>query len=276
MSNLKTFLKNCKYCVGFLLCSFITNTYAQTDWVNYLAEKEKGLMSIYVDLYFNNKKPNYKNLLIIGSTYKDCFNNGFPKNEGLDQLYSVSDATAAEINQLTDNKLVGVITYQCVGYDVYYVKDTIDLRSNVLKVLNDNFSNSKHYVVIRKDRTWEYYFDYLYPDNVSDEFFTDHQYLNELALKGDDLSEERAVNHYFYFKSIKNRVDFINKIKVLDYAIDSVSYKKEAAYPYELQVSKKEFIDPESVKASTTLLKLMSEGSKGLYQGWATEVQIDD
>lgn len=233
-------------------------------------------MSIHVDLNLNNKKPNYKNLLIIGSSYGDCLNNGFPKNNGLEKLYTVSDSTAAIINQLTDNQLVGIITYQCMGFDIYYVKDTLNIRSNLNKMFENNFTKSKNYVILRKDKSWDYYFDYLYPDDVSDDFFTDHQYLNELALQGDNLLSIRAVNHYFNFKSIKHRADFIDKIEELDYAIDSITYKKEEPYPYKLQISKQEFIDPKTLKVTSNILKFMSWKAGGQYQGWGAEIKTQD
>ncbi len=43
--------------------------YSQSDWVNYLVEKDRGLMSVHVDLGLNYLKPTYRNLLIVGSNW---------------------------------------------------------------------------------------------------------------------------------------------------------------------------------------------------------------
>ena len=122
--------------------------YSQSDWVNYLVEKEKGLMSVHVDLGLNYIKPTYKNLLIVGSKCDDCMSNGFPNKGGLDQLYTFSDSLSLAIKRVTNNKLVGILTYQCYGFDVFYVKDTTNLRKEINNMIFDNFSQTKTHISI--------------------------------------------------------------------------------------------------------------------------------
>jgi len=55
-------------------------------------------MSISIDLDFNDYKPNYKNLLIVGTNYKKCLKNGFPDKGGLEELFSFSDSVAINLD----------------------------------------------------------------------------------------------------------------------------------------------------------------------------------
>ena len=258
----------------FLFFFFIiSNIYAQEDWINYVVKKEKGIMSITIDMDLAYNKPNYKNLLIVGSNFRrGCLKNGFPNNEGIDLLSTFSDSTALIINKLTKNQLVGIITYQCMGLDVYYVKDTLDIRKNLNDLFNKKFKNTTKYIFIEFDKKWSYYKKNLYPDFNSDDFFIDQQFLSEMVFQGDDLTNKRNLTHWFYFNKIKKRNEFVDLLKKYKFSIDSLNYKKEKTYSYELQASHKEYIDPESIIKLTETLKVYAELFKGQYDGWSTEI----
>lgn len=233
-------------------------------------------MSISIDLDYNDYKPNYKNLLIVGTNFKDCLKNGFPKKEGLNQLYTFSDSIAIALDRITKNKLVGIITYQCIGLDVYYIKDTIKIRDNFNELFKNSFSESKNYMMIVKDKYWSYYYKNIYPKDVSNDYFLDQEFLIELANEGDDLSGVRKVEHWVYHNDIKKRTKFIKNIKKLDFAIDSAHTKTGEKYPYELLISRKDSVHPESIYKLTHLVKTLVYASKGIYGGWGIIVKTED
>jgi len=273
-------IKTCfSYYIGFFF--FIANIYSQNDWVDYVVQKDKGIMSISIDLSYKYQRSNYKNLLIVGSNYRDCLKNGFPTPKGLEKLYAFSDSTATIIDRLTKNKLVGIITYQCYGLDVYYVKDTLNIRKDLNKMFKENFSLSNNYIHIKRDPIWYYYLVNLYPESDTNDHLADHQFLNELVLKGDDLSGKRKINHWIYFKSnsFKNdnrKLKVYDKFRGLKFSIDSLNYKGAGTYPYELQVSRKDSVNPKSIAELTYMLKNLSRSLNGRYEGWRTELKIQD
>ncbi|MCF6296617.1 MAG: ribonuclease E inhibitor RraB [Flavobacteriaceae bacterium] len=233
-------------------------------------------MSIHLDLALNNTKPLYRNLLIVGASYnKSCFKNGFPKNKGLEKLYAFSDSVATTINKSTKYKLAGVITYQCFGFDIYYVKDTINIRKDIHKMIDRSYSQSGRYLLIQSDQKWEYYYN-IFPDNKPNDFFINHEYLSEMVSQGDDLSQERVVHHWINFKKEKKRLKYLNQLKGFGFSIDSLNYKKENPYPYELQVSKKQSVRPNSINKLTKILSALARSSYGQYDGWATKVIVQD
>ena len=258
----------------FLLAN--TSIQAQEDWVEYITMKDKGVMSIAIDLGVDLAKPNYRNLLIVGTRFKSCLKNGFPKEEGLDKLYAYSDSTSAVINKSTKNRLVGIITYQCMGFDVYYVKDTLDIRTNLNKLIEENFSVSDSYVEIKKDKSWNYYYDFLYPKNLSLEFLFNQDYLRDLVLQGDDLKGLRKVDHWLYFPSVKSRNTGGERLEKLNFSLDAIAYKKESKTPYELKISRNDSINPDSIERLTTILEVLCASLKGQYDGWSTEVKASE
>lgn len=258
-------------CLFFI--SFMPQVLAQDDWIEYVSIKDKGVMSISLDLSLDLGKPNYKNLLIVGGKFKKCLKNGFPSEESLSHVYAFSDSTAVTIDKITPNRLVGYITYQCMAFDIFYVKDTIDLRRELDTKFEMNFPNTKNFVEIKKDAKWGYYNNFMYPRNFSSEFLIDQDFLHDLVLQGDDLKGMRKVNHWIYVKNLDKRKVLEKKLQKLNFSMDSIAYKKDFDLPYLLTISRQDSIDPISIYELTTLLRKISDSVNGYYDGWSTEAQ---
>lgn len=252
------------------------SSFAQDDWVEYVTMKDKGVMSITLDLGLDLNKPNYKNLLVVGGQFRKCLKNGFPSEDGLEEVLTVSDSTAINIDKITPNRLVGFITYQCMGFDIFYVKDTVGLRSELNNMFANSFSEIKPYVEIKRDKSWDYYRNYLYPRDYSAEFLVDQDYLNDMVLQGDDLKGLRKVNHWLLFKDVDKRNRLSKTLKKLEFSLDSIAYKKNNLLPYQLTVSRQDSIDPFSIYKLTSMLRGLSASVKGQYDGWSTEVISKD
>ncbi len=260
----------------FLLIYSFQMLAQEESWETYVKKVETNLMEVTVnmDLYF--ERPNYKNLLIVATKTKHCYKNGFPKPTGLEGFYTFSDSLAFKIQKQTKNKLAAILTYKCTGFDVYYVKDTTNLRNEINSVLERNFSNKQNYVSIKPDKKWTYFSEILLPTDLSNDFFINQEYLSELAQTGDALDIPRKINHWFYFNNIKKRGKFIEKAKVLRYSIDSVTYKKEKRYPYLAVISRKDSVHPKSISAITKILKKLSQRYYGTYDGWEMEAILKE
>ncbi len=253
-----------------------SNIFAQEDWIDYVIVKDKGVMSVSLDLRLDLYRPNYKNLLVVGNKFDKCLKNGFPTEESLNDIYTFSDSTAVLIDKITPGRLAGFMTYQCMAFDIYYVKDTTGLRKEMEKMVAKNFNPDHSYFEIQRDKSWDYYRNYLYPRDFSSEFLIDQDYLYDLVLQGDDLKGLRKVNHWIYFKSVQKRNLFGKRLKELKFSLDSIDYKKEKAFPFELKVSRQDSIDPASIYQLTSMLRLLSVTMKGEYDGWSTEVKSND
>ncbi|MGI9530105.1 ribonuclease E inhibitor RraB [Lutimonas sp.] len=265
------------YSLGLLCYVFSApSLFGQDDWIDYVTMKEKGVMSISIDLSLDLVKPNYKNMLIVGGQFQDCYKNGFPHKEALESLFAFSDSTAATINKITDNRLTAFMTYQCMGFDVFYVKDTVGLRTALTKMLEANFPANRPYVKISRDKSWGYYRNYLYPRDFSAEYLIDHDYLHDLVLQGDDLLGQRKVYHWLYFKNVEKRNLFGKKMKNLNFSLDSIAYRKNNTLPYQLTISRQDSIDPLNVYKLTSMLRGLSGSMNGQYDGWSTEVILKE
>lgn len=256
--------------------SAASNILAQEDWVEYVIIKDKGVMSVSLDLRLDLYRPKYKNLLVVGSRFNKCLKNGFPTEDSLNDIFTFSDSTSVLIDKMTPNRLAGFMTYQCMAFDIYYVKDTTGLRNEMTKLIKKKFDPRQTYILIERDKSWDYYRNFLYPRDFSSEFLIDQNYLHDLVLQGDDLKGLRKVNHWVYFKGIKNRNLFGEKLKKLKFSLDSIAYRKERGFPYELKVSRQDSIDPASIYRLTSMLRVLAFSMNGEYDGWSTEVKSND
>ena len=246
----------------------------EENWVDYVVQKEKGIMTVSTDLGFEkNRAPSFKNLLIVGTEFRDCMSNGFPKLEGLEKLYRFSDDAFAAVDSISKTKLVGIITYQCMGFDVYYIKDTLGVRDALNKVLGAGHPTERYHIRILSDPKWEYYNGQLLPNDLDLNQLMDHKLLFDMVLQGDDLTGERKIRHWIYLKREKKSTQLVNKLKSLSFALDSLNYKQGQPSPYELQVSRKESVEPANILQLTTMLRILSFSYGGVYDGWSVDLE---
>ncbi len=250
--------------------------FSQADWISYVKKEKKGILAVSVDLEPDFKKPKLHNVLIVGTKAKGCYKNGFPNEEGISYSDVFSDSVALRLNKITKNRKVGMISYQCLIFDVFYVKDTLEIRKEIDTLLTKNYPHYPKYIVIRKDKRWDYYYQKLFPPIYTEDFIYDQEILYKLVSAGDDLSTERNVKHWTYFKNEKRRNSFVSKIKKLDFKVDFLNIKKDQAYPYEVQVYRKEKIYPRSIESVTKLLNFMVKADNGLYDGWGAEMIVKE
>ena len=259
-------------CLAFFILISTASAQTQDEWIDFVVAKDTSMLSISMDLKYYVQKPNYKNLLIVGTQFNPCMKNGFPFPDSLDDLFSFSDSTAAVIESLTRNELVGILTYKCLAFDVYYVRDSVGIRDSLQAMMDRRFSGSELYLTLKRDRNWEYYFNQLLPDNLTEDFLIDHGYLNDLVLQGDDLQGLRKVRHWIYFNKLNQRLKMTEKLEAMKFSIDSIKYHREKKYPFELQVSRMDSITPNKISELTIMMKVLSQVYQAQYDGWGTEV----
>ena len=268
------------YTIAIISLIILLTGYAQNpkeDWVTHILQKEKGPMVITSNLYYNFMgKPNYKNLLLVGTSTRDCKKNGYPDELGLAKFYLLSDSIASKLDKLTKKRLVGIVTYQCTGIDVYYIKDTTGVKNTIQSLLDYNYAFSKNYLLLKYDKKWQYYKQNLIPEDFSDEFFMNHDFLNQLVIEGDDLTKPRKVDHWINFRNEKRRSKFIEKVKPLGFAVDSLKVLKAPYFKYQLKISREDAIHPKAISKLTEELSKLSLLSYGIYDGWAAEPPAND
>lgn len=260
----------------FCLLKTILSFSQEENWQVYLAQYEDGVGSTIVNMELINLAPinNYPFVLVTGVTFSDCDEAGFPTKEEFDNLYDISDSVVHFLTQHVEHIFSGTFTHQCERLDYIYLTDTIGVRNLLSEMYEQLFSDYSYYINLKEDKKWEYYLDFLYPNEVTQEYISNGFVLEQLQEAGDDLTEKRQVDHWLYFKDGKNRDLFAKLMEEEGFTIEGKGKEKGYEYNYKLQISRVDFVDIESISEITLMLTQKSAEFNGEYDGWETFVIV--
>lgn len=223
-------------------------------------------ISINMDVEYQLNKFPY--LMIVGSRFRSCLGNGLPSQDSLDEIFAFSDSISNILEKKYPHRLAGYLTYQCMGFDVFYLKDTLGVREDLNTMIDINFIDRKDHISIRKDKDRRYYYEYLFPKSLDPMYLANQSYLHRLVLEGESLKGARTINHWMYFPKLNKRKSLEKKLTLLNFKLEKIHYNSELALPYELQISRKDSVNPKTINDLSNLLSIMCQSVGGSYDGW--------
>jgi len=241
-------------------------------WDVYMAMYEKGAGSTTLNMDLVNHAPQSELpfILVTGATFTNCTNEGFPQKDEFNKLYELSDNVLATVSKLTKNKHAGTFTYQCERLDYIYISDTTNVRSELMELYKTKYSNYKYYINIKSDKNWDAYLKFLYPNDETLEYMQNQKVIEQLRAGGDNLLKPRQVDHWLYFSTENDRGLFEKSIVNNGFKIENKAEVEDSDKPYQLQISRSDKVDPESINAITLDLKRKASQVNGDYDGWET------
>lgn len=260
-----------------LLLLLLLSPFAQAQedsWDVYLAQYDEGVGSTTLNMELINVAPlkEFPFVVVTGVTYDSCGEEGLPNTDQLDKLYEISEAIDQAVSAITKSLMVGTFTVQCERLLYIYVQDTLTIRDQLIKLYTGRYKKYKYYLNIRPDKKWEAYRTFLYPSPEILDYMSNEKVLERLSEAGDKLEKPREVEHWLYFKSTKDRDSFIKYAEGERFKIESKEYVKDAKLPYQLQMSRVDHVDSDSINRITIELEKKAKEYKGEYDGWETVV----
>jgi hypothetical protein len=264
-----------QYAILFVLMLQILSSFSQQEnWDVYLAQYEKGVGSTVLNMSLRGHAPmkEFPYLLTTGVKLINCTPEGLPLKDELDVLYQISDKIKSVLDSISGNKPAGTFSYQCERIDYYYLNDTNQVQKILEAAYQTQFPKYKYSVKIRKDQNWEGYLTFLYPNEETYEYMSNEKVILNLTKEGDDLSKSRQVDHWLYFKNESGRNKFILYATKEKFRIEKKDYHKESTLPYQLQISRTDKVDINSISTITITLRKKALEYNGNYDGWETFV----
>ena len=251
----------------------------EEGWDVYMAQFDDGPGTIVIHKGLAASAPQEERpfVVVAGVTYEDCEDDGFPSMEQFDILYEIEDAVELAIMGHCSATLAGTFTHQCERLNYLYVNDTAGLREKIKEVYATNFTGYEYYLNIQEDKAWAYYFEFLYPSeeieaSMSNQSSSNQDVLSHLIEAGDDLSKERQVDHWIFFKDKKSRIVFRDFAVSEGFGIESEYKVKVEEYSLALQISRIDQVDLASISAITEMLESKAKALDAEYDGWETFV----
>ncbi|MEO9805199.1 MAG: DUF695 domain-containing protein [Reichenbachiella sp.] len=243
-------------------------------WDVYMAQYENGSGSTTVNMDLINSAPKAELpfVLITGVTIENCRDDGFPNAEEFKNLYEISDAVGERLQELTKIELAGTFTYRCERLDYLYVSDTSLIREELITLYQTKFAAYKYYVNIKTDAHWEAYLQFLYPNEVTQEYMANEKVLMQLQQAGDDLTKSRKVDHWLYFATEESKKMFLKYVKKKGFRVEGEDKIGGSELPFQLHISRNDPVSPNEISSLTLDLRRRAEEFKGDYDGWETIV----
>ncbi|MCX6074168.1 MAG: DUF695 domain-containing protein [Campylobacterales bacterium] len=121
-----------------------------------------------------------------------------------------------------------------------------------------------------KDSKWEMYQERLYPEPFTLITIQSRHTVEALIEAGDDVSQAREVEHYFFFQTPTALERFTALMEKYGFSFKEKMSDEESDYSYGVTLVKTEPITDEQIEETTSLLYESVLQEHGNYEGWST------
>ncbi|MDO5979190.1 DUF695 domain-containing protein [Flavivirga spongiicola] len=263
----------------FLSCNLAISQTQTENWESYIAYYEggkPGSTTVRMDLINSAPLSGYNYVLVTGITYESEREDGFPKgDQTFKLLHKIGDELEAILNRNGENILVGSFMHNFERLEYFYLKSDEGIKKKIEQFYKTSYPNKKYYLNIKEDKNWEYYTQFLYPNEETINYMEDQKVLEALKNAGDNLTKARRIDHWAYFSDNASLELFKKEVIEQGFKIESSGKIEDENMPYRLRFHRVDNVDIDSIYPVTSSLRKMSMKYKGDYDGWETSVETD-
>lgn len=247
----------------------------QPDWTFYFSNVDNNLSSISTDLNLNSIAPikDQENVAYVSIKMLNPKENGLSDNDEAEKLWKIEDDIIENLkNKKLNYTFVGRLTSNGLR-DLYFYTDNENFEKAVVDIMR-NYPDYKFAFGLDEDKTWNGYFNFLYPNPTQLQIIQNRRVVEQLEKEGDNLIKEREVFHWIYFNNQRDLEEFEKFAKSNNYKID---LKKKAnpslGYKYVISISRIDKIGYNDIDEYTLELFEKAKALNGVYDGWETSVE---
>jgi uncharacterized protein (TIGR01619 family) len=248
------------------------------NWDMYFVYIQDKIASILLDMdiWKEIETEKYKYCFCLRLKIKEPNESGFPIDDEAENMNIIEDSIIEFLNHKNVIN-VGRITTDgirdVIFYSIHDVNESIFEAANMfVKQLGYQFDA----FALEEDQNWEFYFNYLYPNQYQIQHMGNSRVIDNLISHGDSLEEPRKVEHWIYFESKEKMNMFINEIIKEGFTIEDKSNQMNEEGKYMLVFSRIKLVNINSINEVTDLIVDLSEEFYGEYDGWETLVIKDN
>lgn len=249
----------------------------QEEWEFYFSNVNDKLGSIFVDLGLRKVAPiaDKPNVVWISIKMNNPREDGLSSQEESGTLRDIEDALVEKIISKHNAIYVGRLT-SAGDRDLYFYFGDTTLYDKTISEIMVAYPKYQFDFGSKEDKEWGGYFDFLYPLPQQFQGIQNRRVIEQLKKGGDNLTKEREVFHWIYFKSESDREKFLEKIKNDNFLIvDKGSDNSWGEFAYRLQLKRVDKVDQNSVDEYVIYLWKLANEIGGEYDGWETSIEKD-
>lgn len=242
----------------------------EESWENYMANLEKGPanVSVRMDLSENAPDANFSYVLMTGFFYDELSTDGLPAQGNFKEIYALTDSLDLRLNRLAETKYVGSLNYNFQRIQYYYLSDFEGVHDLLKAFYKEFYPNKEPYIEIKKDASWAYYFEFLYPKERNMDNMNDQNMVKLLKDAGDNLTSPREVIHKIAFFSDAEKKAFLTELQSEGFS-EKVDPNAATDY-FPLVLIKDHAVDMNTIRSITARLRSVAKSHNGQYESWET------
>ena len=245
------------------------------EWDFYFSNVDDKLASLYVDFGIRKIAPiaDKPNVAWISIRMNNPREDGLSSQEESEILFQIEDILVEKIISKHNSVYVGRLTSNGDRDLCFYFDDTTFFEKTISDVMVA-FPKYRYDLGIKEDKEWCDYFNFLYPSPQQFQSIQNRRVVELLEKEGDNLTKEREVFHWIYFKTEEDREKYLDKIKNDNFiVVDKGSDKSCSEYCYRLDIKRVDKVDLNSVNEYVIYLWRLANETNGDYDGWETSIE---
>ena len=253
----------------FKLGKLIKPSTASWDYYYCLVDNKPAIISVDLNLVEVVPDTALPNLFYISIKIKSPSTEGFPSPAELTSLCKLEDEILDVLIPATVARFCGRVTTSGTRDLIFYVNDVIGTQSLVEKVMA--MESYTYECGSKEDSEWDFYVDFLFPNERELNAIYNTRYTAELNKEGDNPQQERSVKHILYFPNEDHRDQFL--IKIIDEYFQVEKIEKlpaETKNRWKTTISRSDCVDINSINTLTLHLLDLAKKHQGMYEGWET------
>lgn len=246
------------------------------EWIVYSVKIDDFNSVVRLDL---NAKSNYYNqypvCLYLKLNVLHTNENGFPIPEELQRLQNIEGSISEKINKLGIIPVVITSTEKKREIIIFTSKEDmnklIEIVNNIIAETEISGENYEFSVPGEDDWAW---YNFIYPDKLTIQIFQTEQLISYRKSMGDIVEIPRPVDHVAYFKSEKDRAEFLESVLKEGFKLSNNLNSVSGVFGVEFQRADK--TSEEEMKKIVRQLYYLADHHQGEYDSWGAVIEIEN
>lgn len=245
------------------------------DWDFYFCRVNDSLASIFLDLEARSSAPDASRpwLLWVFVEMHAPREDGLSTSEEASTLNEIEDRITSALSASCDARSVGRITSAGRREFYYYAHSSDDIEATVAQAMSP-YPHYTYEVGSQRDEEWSQYLELLYPSPAEYQVIQNRRVVKSLVQHGDPLTVPRPVRHWVYFRTMEQRMAFVDRVRQEGFTVpaEGLSEDPAAERPFGATVERVDSVDQESIDQVVLALHAFAAECGGEYDGWETQV----
>jgi uncharacterized protein (TIGR01619 family) len=240
------------------------------DYYYCLVDEKPAIISVDLNLVDVVPDAAFPYLFYVSLKVRKPNSDGFPTPTEMVEMCRLEDAIMEYLLPRQCAIFSGRVTTNGSRDLIFYVRN-IEAVEILVKSAMKSFSDYSFDCGSKEDSEWDFYIDFLFPNERELNAIYNHRYTAELTKLGDQANQERTVTHTLFFPDENARDNFI--LKAIDdyFQVESIEVQPSAEkYRWKTVISRADSVDLMHINEVTLKLLDLAKAENGMYEGWVT------